>query len=466
MEGLILMHEGTTRFTVVSLLAFVGLALSNEAFAQTDACAEGYVWREAFAADRVCAAKERRDLVADENRNAEKTGKGDECEPGYVWRMAGPQDHVCVTQIERDQAQQDNSLATSRSAAFVATRKPSEILGVRARTPPRKAGCFKYENDEWRETECLSEEYIRRNFPPPALQYSIKSNPQFIFSPRLEPFLYTMPIRVGSVKISHLSDPAVATVTDTLAGKDAFSIQVNTNLFPQSSGNTGWVQFVLQSRPGIPDGLCVWLVDVTVARRTANAAGYTPICTSVPKQRFVWGPGASASHQTTFVGIGAEINETSEVAGLVDDTQSDGVTRLTAWAYVPWAPFTAFAVTTNDTIGLRGRWTEMSGDIIGFGNGSRADFTRTKLRNVLEATSCIFNECPNVERLGTLQKYTTSSVQNVTAESNNLASYYDFELHTPVFSCAQETCTLDYSTGPLSLRLYGVENRPPFFVYP
>ena len=469
------MHKATG-LTVVSLLAFVCLAPSNKAFAQTDACAEGYVWREAFAGDHVCVVKERRDLVAVENRNAEKTrikGGGEDCVPGYVWRMAGPQDHVCVTQIERDQAQQDNSLATSRSAAFAATRKPSsEIPGVGAnmRTPPRKAGCFKYEKGEWKETECLSEEYIKRNFPPPAPQYSIKSNPQFIFGPQSEPFLYTMPIRFGSLKISHLSDPAVATVTDSLAGDDAFSIQINTNLFPKGDGSTAWVQFVLQSRPGFnSDALCVWLVNISLAQASGNLLGYTPVCTAVPKQRNVWGPGASAWHQTTFVGIGADINETSEVAGLVDDTQADGVTRLTAWAHVPWAPSgEAYAVTADDTwgsivTGLRGRWTEMSGDIIGLGGGSQANFTRTKLRNVLEASPCISNECPNVEQLGTFEKYAGSSVQIVTAETNNLTSTYDFDDHTPIFSCpSHETCTLDYSTGPFSLILY----RPPFVVYP
>ena len=462
------MHRHSAGSALV-LLAFVWFVPSDEAFAQTDACAEGYVWREAFAGDHVCVVKETRDLTADENRNAEKTRKrdgGDECEPGYVWRMAGPQDHVCVTQAERDQAQQDNSLATSRSATFAATRKPSsEIPGVRAnvRTPPRKEGCFKYENGEWQETQCLSQEYIRRNFPPPGPQYSIKSNPRFIFGDRYA-FLYTMPIRVGSVKISHLSDPSVATLTDLLFGKDAFSIQVNTNFFTANNKNTGWVQFVLQSKPDVDDALCVWLVDVTLALATKNTGpGYTPTCTTVPKQRYVWGPNdtfPSGAHKTTFVGIGADLNETSEVAGLVDDTQADGVTRLTAWAYVPWAPFTAYAVTTNDTIGLRGRWTEVSGDIIGFGNGSQANFTRTKLMNILEASPCIFNVCPNTQRLNTLQRYATPSAQNVTAETNNLASYYDFNPHTPVFSCAQETCTLDYSTGPLLLRWFGVQKLP------
>jgi hypothetical protein len=326
-------------FSLLTLI--VSFLITNRAFAQTDACVEGYVWGEAFPDDHVCISRETHDLAADENRNAEENRRrdaGDQCEPGFVWRMASPQDHVCVTQSERDQAQQDNNLASTRTRAAADKRRPLEESEVRksVRTLPRKPGCFKYESGEWRETPCLSEEYIRRNFPPPTPQYSIRANPRFIFSGR-RAFLYTMPIRVGSVTLSHLSDPAVATLTDTLFGKDAFSIQVNTNFFPARNGNTGWVQFVLQSRPGVDDALCVWLVDVAVAVATANAAGYTPISTSVPKQRYVWGPDDSfptGAHQTTFVGIGSETGETSEVAGLVDDTQADGVTRLTAWAHM------------------------------------------------------------------------------------------------------------------------------------
>jgi hypothetical protein len=158
-----------------------------------------------------------------------------------------------------------------------------------------------------------------------------------------------------------------------------------------------------------------------------------------------------AVSKTTFVGIGADIGETSEVAGILDDTQPDGVTRLTAWAYVPWAPFTAYAVTTLDTVGLRGRWTEISGDILGLGNGSQANFTRTKLKNEIEASSCVFGQCPDAS-LGTLEKYASSSLQGVTAETSNLNSYYDFNPHTPVLTCAQQTCTLDYSEGPFFRR--------------
>jgi hypothetical protein len=64
-------------------------------------------------------------------------------------------------------------------------------------------------------------------------------------------------MRAGSVTISHLSDPSVATLTDSVFGKDAFSIQVNTNTFLANNGNTGWVQFVLQVKPSGDAAFCI-----------------------------------------------------------------------------------------------------------------------------------------------------------------------------------------------------------------
>jgi hypothetical protein len=254
-----------------------------------------------------------------------------------------------------------------------------------------------------------------------------------------------MPIRLGTVQIGHLSDPEQATLTDSLFGKDAFSIQLNTNFFSANNGNTGWVQFVLQSRPNATDILCVWQVDVTVANATSNASGYSPTCVNVPKLRTVWGPDdpfPEGGKRTTFVGPGAAITEKSEVAGYLDDTQRGRPVRLTAWAYVPWAPFQAYAVTVNDQYGLRGRWTEVSGDVMGLGNGSRANFTRTKIRTVLEASPCILGQCPVVEPQYKFLNNATQAINNVTAEDNNLFSFYDFAPHFPVFSCQQDTCTL------------------------
>jgi hypothetical protein len=302
------------------------------------------------------------------------------------------------------------------------------------------------------------------NFPPPAAQLSIRSNRKNFY--RLFGLPSTLPIRLASTEVSHLSDPTISTLTDSLAGRDAFSIQVNTNFFPASNGNTGWVQFVLQSKPDDPsnpnddDLLCVWQVDVTVANATKNASGYTPTCVNVPKLRTVWGPNDAwpgGGKRITFVGPGVDINEKAKVAGYVSTSGNAG-TRLYAWAFVPWAPFSAYAVGVADSQGLNGRWTEISGDIIGLGGGSQANFTRTTVRTVLQASSCIAGgasfACPSqpVPPQFALGSYATPEVNSVTAETNNLASYYDFVDHQPIFSCAGETCTLDYSTGARAFR--------------
>src|SRR5262245_43381625 len=91
-------------------LALLLLTCTGTAFAQSDECADGFVWREAFPDDHVCVIPEVRERVKEQNRNAGQytTQGGAECTPGYVFRMAGPRDQVCVTEDERDQAQQDN----------------------------------------------------------------------------------------------------------------------------------------------------------------------------------------------------------------------------------------------------------------------------------------------------------------------------------------------------------------------
>jgi hypothetical protein len=67
------------RSSLIVAFSLVSLACSplmpNQAFAQTDACAEGYVWREAFPDDHVCVTKETHDLVARKIETLKKTAK-------------------------------------------------------------------------------------------------------------------------------------------------------------------------------------------------------------------------------------------------------------------------------------------------------------------------------------------------------------------------------------------------------
>jgi hypothetical protein len=92
------------------------------AIAPADACADGYVWREAFAGDHVCVVPATR--TAADADNAAAASRVDPagaygpatCIAGYVWRDARPGDTVCVTPARRSQAKIDNAQAGQRLA--------------------------------------------------------------------------------------------------------------------------------------------------------------------------------------------------------------------------------------------------------------------------------------------------------------------------------------------------------------
>ena len=82
------------------------------------ACKQGFVWRGAYAGDKVCVTPQESKQAADDNRAAsQRMAANGQCKQGYVWREASAQDHVCVTPQIRSQTAQDNSLATSRILA-------------------------------------------------------------------------------------------------------------------------------------------------------------------------------------------------------------------------------------------------------------------------------------------------------------------------------------------------------------
>jgi hypothetical protein len=83
----------------------------------SDACAAGYVWREAGRNDHVCVTPDWRARVAQENALAgERRNADDRCHEGYVWREAFRGDHVCVEPEARATAAAENRLDVSRHA--------------------------------------------------------------------------------------------------------------------------------------------------------------------------------------------------------------------------------------------------------------------------------------------------------------------------------------------------------------
>jgi len=204
--------------------------------------------------------------------------------------------------------------------------------------------------------------------------------------------------------------------------------------------------------------LCVWNIDATVAQVTNNAtipsganggyanagaAGYNQTCV-YPSVSYPVGP---------LTGPGAAIGA-AEVIGYVTcpTAGSNSGCLLEAVADLPWAGGW-WSVGATDGLGLSGNWTNISGTILGSGNGSTASFTNTQIEQVLRAYSCFVapssatgytpQPCPPPKTpLGWLFDLSaTPTIVNATGESNNLTN-------TPVtFACKAYDCWLSYNSS-------------------
>ena len=105
---------------IIGVAAVLAITPSAQAQASSDACLNGFVWREAFPGDRVCVTPPTRTQAATDNRAAasrvDPNGASGpkSCRSPFVWRAARPSDLVCVTVATRTQAVADNNAAASR----------------------------------------------------------------------------------------------------------------------------------------------------------------------------------------------------------------------------------------------------------------------------------------------------------------------------------------------------------------
>jgi hypothetical protein len=90
-------------------------------------CAQGYVWREASAIDRVCVTPATRTQAAADNSQAgsRHLPNSTTCIQGYVWREAYPGDVDCVTPATRAQAKTDNANAYNHVDESLVTYGPN-----------------------------------------------------------------------------------------------------------------------------------------------------------------------------------------------------------------------------------------------------------------------------------------------------------------------------------------------------
>jgi hypothetical protein len=191
---------------------------------------------------------------------------------------------------------------------------------------------------------------------------------------------------------------------DSSFGTDAFSIQANTNAFNGYNGQTDWVQFTDQASPGSSND-CVWNIDL-------QTQTYAPVCVSTGAQTL----------SSTF---GAD------VVGTVTDRlvcTSGPIIHLCLFYYyltsTYMTPTGTWAVTAPDTYGLHSQWTQISGTILGLGDGSEAIFTHpTKVASNVGAYS---SGLTSATTFNTLQSgYWTDESNNLNYQSTSSACYGD-----------------------------------------
>ena len=124
-----------TRY-MVFVLALIASSAITAIGAGPDTCRQGYVWRQAFAGDRVCVTPAIRDQAAQDNSqaNARRAPGGgpygaDTCRQGYEWRAARPDDRVCVTPQTRAQTDSDNRQAAARRGDASAGNLANDVEG-------------------------------------------------------------------------------------------------------------------------------------------------------------------------------------------------------------------------------------------------------------------------------------------------------------------------------------------------
>jgi hypothetical protein len=110
------------------------LTLASPSFALSDACKQGFVWRNSTPTDHVCVTPDTRAQGAADNAaaSAHTLQGSDACLSGYVWREANPQDHVCVTPPRRTQMAKDNAAALRAVSPTVVTSSQAGQLAVQA----------------------------------------------------------------------------------------------------------------------------------------------------------------------------------------------------------------------------------------------------------------------------------------------------------------------------------------------
>ncbi|MGA2459796.1 MAG: zinc-ribbon domain-containing protein [Candidatus Bathyarchaeia archaeon] len=260
------------------------------------------------------------------------------------------------------------SIAETSSSASSFMVAPSSVFSSLPNSPTA-VGCYDYGQAGFANATCLSSEEVLKYGHLPGHFLGIGSNNAG--NPSGHPTLLTYGLVM--VNIHNFGSEWDSSLRD-----GAYSIQLNTNTFFGNNGHTDWVQFVYQDYCGFHGGvvgyscedrsrLCIWNVDITIAKQTKNQDGYYPTCVGpgdVPLSKKDPSP-----WETVIVGF-VRANGNLELVAFLDGH--------------------IFNVVAPDTYGLAFGWSEASGGIMGAGGSSVANFQDTLLQ-----TDIGVNSCPN-----------------------------------------------------------------------
>jgi hypothetical protein len=325
---------------------------------------------------------------------------------------------------------------------------------------PGKPGCYHLVGKAWKAVHCGTPEEIKAHQVLPAMiANSIQSTPHnYLHKVGVPPDKIATPLNWGSVTVNQLSDPARASEKDSNGGPNTFSIQNNTNQFicstctsgspypTSAAGDKGWVQFIYQQHTPGSSAVCVMTFDVKVASTTSYASGYTPTCT-FPSDSMIVAP---------LDGPGAPTGA-AEIVGYIQCPNAGSKAGCTLWiiAHLPWSAGPDqgwWAVSTPDTVGLAGNWNNVSGGIFGAGTGSKANFKKTKMQNIIRAYSCYKGSAsanpplpcmilsPGIINAKSKQLTASPAKINSTGESTNLID------GPATFYCTATSCWLMYNS--------------------
>jgi len=222
--------------------------------------------------------------------------------------------------------------------------------------PPPVVGCYMNTRNGWKSTPCATREFIDSHFPHPDVQLTVTSP-------------NTTPLVFGQI---NTTVPQVSSITDVLgttSTANMWSFQSTTNgyLIPSghpNAGDVGIVQFVIQSN-GSTSAICIWNIDATTQ--------------SYPNQCVVPNPPQRPGGLQAF--------DYGNIAGFANSNGT--LSMVTEISWLPSGQPNQYAVVANDTTGLVGNWTAMSGGLLGMGGGSQAQLTNAQVVTQVLTSTCL-----------------------------------------------------------------------------